>query len=150
MDDLEGGGIEAQGAVDGVAGCFAGMRMVGARRFGAGEMRLHAEWAEAVRELLTAAGWGEGRVEDSVEFQVRRKWESALDELATLDFDGVTGGVCSGAGGVGADCAGDYVCAGVGGCSGTGDGAAGGCGGEVRRGVVFAGGGFVLAGGGWG
>ncbi len=27
--------------------------------------------------------------ETSVEFQTRRKWESALDELATLDFDGV-------------------------------------------------------------
>ena len=30
-----------------------------------------------------------GAGETSVEFQTRRKWESALDELATLDFDGV-------------------------------------------------------------
>jgi probable DNA repair protein len=41
-----------------------------------------------MRELLEAAGWGKG--DDSREFQTRRKWEAALDELATLDFDGVT------------------------------------------------------------
>src|SRR5207253_9288901 len=29
-----------------------------------------------------------GSQETSVEFQTRRKWESALDELAALDFDG--------------------------------------------------------------
>jgi hypothetical protein len=42
-----------------------------------------------MRELLEAAAWGPGTGETSVEFQMRRKWESALDELATLDFDGV-------------------------------------------------------------
>jgi ATP-dependent helicase/nuclease subunit B len=82
-------GSRRRGRLTGLLGSLRGMRMVGARRFGAGEMRLHAEWAEAVRELLSTAGWGEGRMEDSVEFQVRRKWESALDELATLDFDGM-------------------------------------------------------------
>ena len=50
--------------------------------------RSHAAWAEAMRELLNAAAWGSGAQETSVEFQTRRKWESALDELATLDFDG--------------------------------------------------------------
>jgi probable DNA repair protein len=50
-------------------------------------VRSHAEWAEAMRELLDAAAWGPGSQETSVEFQTRRKWESALDELATLDFD---------------------------------------------------------------
>ncbi len=39
-----------------------------------------------MRELLEAAGWGKGT--ESREFQARRKWEGALDELATLDFDG--------------------------------------------------------------
>jgi probable DNA repair protein len=73
----------------GLLGALRGMRVVGARKFAADEMKLHAEWAEAMRELLEAAGWGAGRGEDSVEFQLRRKWESALDELATLDFDGV-------------------------------------------------------------
>jgi probable DNA repair protein len=51
--------------------------------------RTNAEWAEGMRELLEAAAWGSGAGETSVEFQMRRKWESALDELATLDFDGV-------------------------------------------------------------
>ena len=51
--------------------------------------RTNAEWAEGMRELLQAAAWGSGTQQSSVEFQTRRKWESALDELATLDFDGV-------------------------------------------------------------
>jgi ATP-dependent helicase/nuclease subunit B len=66
-----------------------GMAQVVARRFGRDEARSHAKWAEAMRELLSAAGWGAGSSEDSVEFQTRAKWESALDELTTLDFDGV-------------------------------------------------------------
>ena len=52
-------------------------------------MRAHSEWADGMREVLEAAAWGAGEGEDSSEFQTRRKWESALDELATLDFDGV-------------------------------------------------------------
>jgi probable DNA repair protein len=51
--------------------------------------RTNAAWAEGMRELLEAAAWGSAAGETSVEFQMRRKWESALDELATLDFDGV-------------------------------------------------------------
>jgi len=51
--------------------------------------RSHAEWAEKMREFLVTAAWGSERGDSSVEFQTRRKWESALDELATLDFDGV-------------------------------------------------------------
>ncbi len=51
--------------------------------------RTNAEWAEGMRELLKAAAWGSASQESSVEFQTRRKWESVLDELATLDFDGV-------------------------------------------------------------
>jgi ATP-dependent helicase/nuclease subunit B len=53
------------------------------------DARTYAEWTERMRELLTAAVWGSGVNESSVEFQIRHKWESALDELATLDFDGV-------------------------------------------------------------
>jgi len=49
--------------------------------------RSYSEWAEAMRELLSAAAWGAGKGADSIEFQVRRKWESALDEMSTLDFD---------------------------------------------------------------
>jgi probable DNA repair protein len=50
--------------------------------------RTYAEWAESIRELLEAAAWGAGSRENSVEFQTRRKWDSALDELTTLDFNG--------------------------------------------------------------
>ncbi|HMF53235.1 MAG TPA: hypothetical protein VK593_02720, partial [Edaphobacter sp.] len=51
--------------------------------------RTHAAWADQVRELLRAARWGRGAGENSVEFQTRQKWESTLDELAMLDFDGL-------------------------------------------------------------
>lgn len=53
------------------------------------ELRTHAAWTDLIRERLQAARWGRGEGEDSVEFQARQKWESTLDELATLDFDGV-------------------------------------------------------------
>jgi ATP-dependent helicase/nuclease subunit B len=62
-------------------------RTVAARLRGT-ERRSHAEWAERMRELLDAAGWGAGTGESSVEVQTRDKWESALDELSTLDFNG--------------------------------------------------------------
>jgi ATP-dependent helicase/nuclease subunit B len=58
------------------------------RRLQGMDARSHAEWAERIREVLEAAAWEAGPHESSVEFQMRRKWESALDELATLDFDG--------------------------------------------------------------
>lgn len=65
-------------------------RMLAAsQRLGKTEQRSHSDWAEGIRDLLAAASWGAGKGEDSVEFQTRRKWESALDELATLDFDGL-------------------------------------------------------------
>jgi ATP-dependent helicase/nuclease subunit B len=62
-------------------------------RFSAGRVqgmnsRSHEEWAREMRGLLEDAAWGAGSGETSFEFQMRRKWESALDELATLDFDG--------------------------------------------------------------
>lgn len=65
------------------------MRHVAATRLNATDRRSHAEWAERMQELLAAAGWGTAEPEDSVEFQARRRWEDALDELATLDFDSV-------------------------------------------------------------
>jgi ATP-dependent helicase/nuclease subunit B len=71
-----------------LSGALRAMRVV-ANRLQGMTARTHAEWAEGMRELLQAAAWGSGAGETSVEFQTRRKWESALDELATLDFDGV-------------------------------------------------------------
>lgn len=58
--------------------------------FGAPELpllRTHGEWAETIADMLSAAGWAPTTHLDSAEFQTRRKWESALDDLATLDFD---------------------------------------------------------------
>jgi ATP-dependent helicase/nuclease subunit B len=62
------------------------IRLVVANRIEGTDRRTYAEWTERMRELLEAAGWGRGA--DSREFQTQRKWERALDELATLDFDG--------------------------------------------------------------
>ena len=49
----------------------------------------HADWAASIHDLLKAAGWAVTNSDSSIEFQTRRKWESALDELATLDFAGL-------------------------------------------------------------
>ncbi|HUD21666.1 MAG TPA: PD-(D/E)XK nuclease family protein [Acidobacteriaceae bacterium] len=49
--------------------------------------RSHADWAAAFHELLDAAGWAASGRDSSTEFQTRRKWDGALDELASLDFD---------------------------------------------------------------
>ncbi len=65
------------------------LRQVVARLFAKDDALTYGEWAGGMRDLLEAAGWAAGRDEDSIEFQTRQKWESALDELATLDFRGV-------------------------------------------------------------
>ncbi|MGP8259175.1 MAG: PD-(D/E)XK nuclease family protein [Acidobacteriaceae bacterium] len=49
--------------------------------------RSYADWGAAFHELLEAAGWAALSHLDSTEFQTRRKWDDALDELASLDFD---------------------------------------------------------------
>jgi probable DNA repair protein len=51
--------------------------------------RTHADWTAVIHDILEAAGWAVPSHLDSIEFQTRRKWESALDELTTLDFDGM-------------------------------------------------------------
>jgi ATP-dependent helicase/nuclease subunit B len=63
------------------------MRLVAAGRLEGTDRNSHSEWATRMRELLHAARWGASRVESSTEFQARNKWEGALDELTTLDFD---------------------------------------------------------------
>ena len=47
-----------------------------------------ARWAERFAALLEAAAWADGAELDSVEFQAQRRWQIALDRLATLDFAG--------------------------------------------------------------
>ena len=49
--------------------------------------RSYLEWSEHIRTALDAAGWLPP-AETSLEFQVRERWQSTLDELATLDFAG--------------------------------------------------------------
>lgn len=80
----EGG--RRRGGIGRLLARLKGLQAVVAVRIEGGDRRTYAEWAERMRELLEAAGWGRGV--DSREFQTRRKWEGALDELATLAFDG--------------------------------------------------------------
>jgi ATP-dependent helicase/nuclease subunit B len=49
--------------------------------------RGYADWAMAFLGILESAGWAPPALLDTAEFQCRRKWEGALDELASLDFD---------------------------------------------------------------
>ncbi len=48
----------------------------------------HEDWSDAFRAALAASGWTAATDRDSLSWQTRQRWESALDELATLDFDG--------------------------------------------------------------
>lgn len=66
-------------------------RVAKAEALAANEHRPYADRTEAMRALLKAAGWtaSPASMDDSLEFQTRRKWESVLDELATLDFQGM-------------------------------------------------------------
>jgi probable DNA repair protein len=45
-------------------------------------------WAELVPRLLETAGWPGGRALQSVEFQVLQRWQRAVDESASLGFNG--------------------------------------------------------------
>jgi probable DNA repair protein len=81
-------GSKRRGRLLRLLGVLRAMRAV-ANRLQGMTARTNAEWAEGMRELLEVAAWGSGAGETSVEFLMRRKWQSVLDELATLDFDGV-------------------------------------------------------------
>ena len=45
----------------------------------------HAIWADSIRAMLEASGWSNQAHRTSTTYQQHRRWESALDELATLD-----------------------------------------------------------------
>ena len=53
------------------------------------KQRLCSDWADIVREILHSSGWPGAKALESVEFQSQQKFDSALDELATLDFEGI-------------------------------------------------------------
>jgi len=80
-------GSRRRSRLTGLLGKLRTMLIVAKRQI-RNEQRSHSEWSETMRELLAAVAWGAGTREDSIEFQTRLKWESVLDELATLDFDG--------------------------------------------------------------
>jgi ATP-dependent helicase/nuclease subunit B len=45
-------------------------------------------WAELAPQLLEIAGWPGGRSLTSAEFQAHRRWQQAVDDCASLGFDG--------------------------------------------------------------
>lgn len=57
------------------------------RLIGSKVRQTYSRWADAFRAILGAAGWTSAVQRSSLGFQVHRRWESALDELSTLDFD---------------------------------------------------------------
>ncbi len=48
--------------------------------------RSFRQWVASVDTMLTAAGWPGGQKNDSVVYQVRERWQRALQEVAGLDF----------------------------------------------------------------
>ena len=86
VERVEGSGRRAR--LPRTLACLRRMQAVMQRAFGATERRLYSEWADAMRDLLGAAGWGGDGASDSIGFQTRERWEGLLDELATLDFEG--------------------------------------------------------------
>src|SRR5207237_5678791 len=73
-------------SVPGVVAHLRAMRPLFADRDLASVERTYSDWTATMRKLLEAAGWAVASHLDSVEFQMRCKWESTLDELTTLDF----------------------------------------------------------------
>jgi ATP-dependent helicase/nuclease subunit B len=54
----------------------------------ASHRRRASEWAALVPDLLSIAGFSNSRPLASVEFQAWRRWQSALDTVSSLGFDG--------------------------------------------------------------
>ena len=55
-------------------------------------MRGFAEWAEAARRILAAAGWPGAHTMSSEDFQLKSRWDRLLDSVALLSFDGRAAG----------------------------------------------------------
>jgi ATP-dependent helicase/nuclease subunit B len=45
------------------------------------------QWLASIDEALAIAGWPGTRADDSVNYQVRERWERVMQELASLDFN---------------------------------------------------------------
>lgn len=64
------------------------MTRVAARYGVATKKRTFGDWSEIFRSLLREVRWGYGETKSSREFQLEKRWESSLDELASLNFMG--------------------------------------------------------------
>ena len=80
-------GSRRRGGLTGLLARLRAMRATIAKHFAGNDRRSCSNWAEGMREFLATAHWGARAHENSIEFQTRHKWESALDELTTLDFN---------------------------------------------------------------
>jgi len=63
------------------------LRKSAAASFADAHPQTHAYWADAFRAVLESAA--RAAQPDSLTFQTQRRWESALDSLATLDFNAI-------------------------------------------------------------
>ncbi len=64
------------------------MRLLQQKHFASPSHKTPDLWAELFREYLTAAGWNSPEQETTLDVQLRRKGDSALDQLSTLSFRG--------------------------------------------------------------
>ena len=71
----------------GLAPLLARMKHAGKHSLDLDAVDSPAHWADAFRAVLKAFGWAEATDRNSLSYQVRQRWESALDELSTLNFD---------------------------------------------------------------
>ena len=53
------------------------------------DLQPHTGWSEAFRQFLHASGWTQLASATSLAYQTQTRFDSALDELATLDFNGL-------------------------------------------------------------
>jgi probable DNA repair protein len=54
------------------------------------ENKSYMDWCDLAEQLLHASGWPGYRKPDSVQFQAQIRWQTLLDEIASLDFAGHT------------------------------------------------------------
>ena len=60
--------------------------LAGSQKSPGSSTKSHSEWAAVMQAVLASVGWPTSRTLDSTEFQLLRKWQGLLDQLATLDF----------------------------------------------------------------
>lgn len=79
--------IEQSRRRDPLAPLVSRLKEAGRRLLDAKSVKSPAGWADEFRALLSLYGWAAATDRDSLSYQVRQRWEGALAELSTLDFD---------------------------------------------------------------